>query len=262
MMGLQVFNYPDKYVFFKEEMVEFIHRWLTEGLKIDPDEITYLEDVWAGGGNCGPSIEFFIRGMEVGNIVFMQYKTFHDGTREDLPIKIIDFGGGLERVSWLLNGKPTSYIDTFKNAFDWVTKKLEVSVNNDIWSKFGPLSCQLDIDEVEDLEKTWGDIAKKVEVEVSSLKEAITEAREVYILLDHTRTLMMIIQDGSLPSNSGGGGNVRNMLRRVFSILKKNGWWDKIGGVDGICSICDCHKEDLGPIYGKFPEYKSFKDII
>lgn len=42
MMGMQVFNYPDKYVFFKEECVEFMHRWLTESLKIDPDEITYL----------------------------------------------------------------------------------------------------------------------------------------------------------------------------------------------------------------------------
>ena len=35
----------------------------------------------------------------------------------------------------------------------------------------------------------------------------------------------MTIADGSLPSNVGGGANVRNILRRVFAILKKHNWW-------------------------------------
>ena len=30
MLGIQVFNYPEKYHFFKEECVEFNYRWLTE----------------------------------------------------------------------------------------------------------------------------------------------------------------------------------------------------------------------------------------
>ena len=34
----------------------------------------------------------------------------------------------------------------------------------------------------------------------------------------------MIINDGSLPSNVGGGSNVRNVIRRIFSILKKQKW--------------------------------------
>ena len=71
MIGIQVFNYPDDFKFFKEEVVEFNVRWLTETLGVDIDEITFIEDVWAGGGNMGPSIEYFIRGMEVGNMVFM-----------------------------------------------------------------------------------------------------------------------------------------------------------------------------------------------
>lgn len=113
MLGIQVFNYPEKYVFFKDECVEFNYRWLTEELGIEPDEITFIEDVWAGGGNLGPSIEYFVRGLEVGNMVFMQYKTFHDGSREELQIKVIDVGIGLERIAWLYNGSPTSYVDTF-----------------------------------------------------------------------------------------------------------------------------------------------------
>ena len=86
MMGNQVFNYKDNFKYFKDECLEYHHRWLTETLQIDADEITYIEDVWAGGGNLGPSIEFFVRGLEVGNMVFMQYKTFHDGSREDLDV--------------------------------------------------------------------------------------------------------------------------------------------------------------------------------
>lgn len=72
----------------------------------------------------------------------------------------------------------------------------------------------------------------------------------------------MIINDGGLPSNTGGGSNCRNILRRVFATLKKNGWWEKIGGVDGLLELFEMHKKDLELLYGPFPEYKSFGDII
>ena len=71
----------------------------------------------------------------------------------------------------------------------------------------------------------------------------------------------MTISDGMLPGNIGGGGNVRNILRRVFSIMEKNGWWDKLG-MDGFLEIFERHKLDLQGIYGEFPPYKSFNDII
>lgn len=129
MMGIQVFNYPNDHKFFKEEVVEFNYNWLTKTLGIDPEEITFIEDVWAGGGNMGPSIEYFVRGMEVGNMVFMQYKTFHDGSREELDIKIIDTGIGLERVCWLVNGSATSYEDTFANAFEYAKGTLDLKVD-------------------------------------------------------------------------------------------------------------------------------------
>jgi alanyl-tRNA synthetase len=261
MLGIQVFNYPDNYVFFKDECVEFNYRWLTEELEIEPDEITFIEDVWAGGGNLGPSIEYFVRGLEVGNMVFMQYKTFHDGSREELAIKIIDTGIGLERIAWLYNGTPTSYVDTFQNALGYLTEKLGVEIKSDIWEKFGPFSCQLNIDEVDDIEATWARLSKEVGVEVADLKQAITQAKDLYIILDHTRSVLMTITDGSLPANVGGGGNVRNILRRVFSILEKNDWWKKLPMQDFL-KIFEMHKKDLEGICGAFAEYKSFDDII
>lgn len=55
------------FVYFKEECVDFNLRWLIEELGIDREEITLIEDVWAGGGNLGPSIEYFIGGLELGS---------------------------------------------------------------------------------------------------------------------------------------------------------------------------------------------------
>ena len=83
----------------------------------------------------------------------------------------------------------------------------------------------------------------------------------MYIILDHTRSALMTITDGSLPANVGGGGNVRNILRRVFSILEKNGWWEKLT-VEDFLRIFQFHREDLKGIYGEFKQYKSFDDII
>ena len=162
MLGIQVFNSPTNYKFFKEEVIEFNVRWLHETLGVPLDDITFIEDVWCGGGNMGPSVEYFIKGMEVGNMVFMQYKTFHDGSFEDLDIKVIDVGIGLERVCWIYNGSATSYMDTFKTGFEFMSKTLQIEVNHEIWEKFGPFSCTLNVDEVEDLDKVWAEIAEKI----------------------------------------------------------------------------------------------------
>lgn len=64
--------------------------------------------------------------------------------------------------------------------------------------------------------------------------------------------MFMAIYDGSLPSNVGGGSNVRNIIRRTFAILKKNNWWGKIGGIDGFLEILNEHKKDLALLFGQF----------
>jgi alanyl-tRNA synthetase len=261
MVGIQVFNSPGNFKFFKEEAVEFNYRWLTETLNVDPDDITFVEDVWAGGGNLGPSIEYFVGGLEVGNMVFMQYKTFHDGSREELDVKVIDTGIGLERIVWLYNGSPTSYMDTFKNAFEYFKEQVGVEVDEEVWSKFGPYSCTLNIDEVDDIEETWKELAKKIDMPVQKVKDGIQIVKDMYIVLDHTRSVLLAISDGSLPSNVGGGGNVRNIFRRTLALLKKNGWWEKLR-MEGLLKVFELHKRDLEGIFGPFPEYKSFDRII
>jgi alanyl-tRNA synthetase len=99
-------------VYFDEEVIEFHLNWLTD-MEIDLDEVTLVEDVWSGGGNLGSSVEIFINGLEVGNMVFAKFKYFPDGSLEELDVKVIDVGIGLERIPWLINGSPTSYCDIF-----------------------------------------------------------------------------------------------------------------------------------------------------
>lgn len=131
-----------------------------------------------------------------------------------------------------------------------------------MWQKVGPYTCRLNIDEVENIDKTWEEISQLTGIPAETAKKAIMPVKELYVVLDHTRTALVIIQDGGLPSNTGGGSNCRNILRRVFAILKKNGWWEKIGGLAGLLQLFDHHKKELAEIYGPFSEYKSFGEII
>jgi alanyl-tRNA synthetase len=61
-------------------------------------------------------------------------------------LKVIDVGVGLERVPWLINGSPTSYFDVFGTAFEYLTKKIDIPLYNEVWEKVGPFTCRLNID--------------------------------------------------------------------------------------------------------------------
>ena len=119
----------------------------------------------------------------------------------------------------------------------------------------------MNIDESDDIEQTWAELAAKIDVPVQELKDSIQIVKEMFIILDHTRTILITISDGSLPSNVGGGGNVRNILRRCFALMKQRGWWDQLG-MDGFIQIFEHHKKDLAGIYGEFKPYNSFREII
>lgn len=88
-------------------------------------------------------------------MVFMQYRYHHDGSFDDLSVKVIDVGIGLERIPWLINGTPTSYIDTFSKSYEFLNSKLEVPLQNKVWDALGPYSCKLDIDEIDNIDSTW-----------------------------------------------------------------------------------------------------------
>jgi alanyl-tRNA synthetase len=106
MVGQHAFNTDKTGLFYwKEEALTHDLNYL-KALGIPEEELIFQEDVWAGGGNFGPCIEYFCRGLELGNCVFMQYEVTPAGNRE-LATKVIDMGAGLSRLAWITSGEPT-----------------------------------------------------------------------------------------------------------------------------------------------------------
>lgn len=48
-----------------------------------------------------------------------------------------------------------------------------MQIDEELWNKFGPFSSTLDIDETDDIDKTWERLAEKINEPVEKVKEAI-----------------------------------------------------------------------------------------
>src|SRR3989344_5858260 len=227
----------------------FLHllKWFTEGMGIPLEEIVLHEDVWAGSGNFGPCIEFFSRGLELANQVYMQSRQTESGY-EDLPLKVLEMGMGQERNAWFSRGAPTSYETTFPTVLDYLKKKAGVKTDEKAVKEFLPYASLLNVDEVQDVAKAWNTVAKKTSYDVAALKERILPLAALYSIAEHTRALLFALNDGTLPSNVGGGYNLRLILRRAFSLARKHEW-----EVD-FAKIMEIHASFLESMY---PELKS-----
>jgi len=90
-----------------------------------------------------------------------------------------------------------------------------------VWNKFVPLSGNLNIDEVDDIEKMWSSVARKIGNSKEKLKKEIYPISSLYAIADHSRTLLFALADGALPSNSGGGYNLRSVFRRSMDLAHR-----------------------------------------
>lgn len=251
MLGQHAFMPPQEYNI--DKYLQDHLKWLTKGMGVDINGLTIHEDVWAGGGNLGPSLEFFSHGLELSNQVYMQYEIQNDGSLRELSIKVLDMGQGYERVPWFTQGAVSCY----ETAFPPVIKKLRditgVELNQSLMEKFTPLASYLNIDEVEDLDKAWQDVAKKMDMSVDKLKETILPNAALYGIAEHSRALLVAITDGALPSNVGGMYNLRVILRRALSFIENFDW-----NID-LADVCEWHAEYLKPL---FPELsRNLKEV-
>ena len=64
-----------------------------------------------------------------------------------------------------------------------------------MWQKFGPLSCLLNVDEVDDLQATWDYIGSQIGMEGNKVKAAVEPVKDLYTILDHTRSVLMAVED-------------------------------------------------------------------
>lgn len=144
------------------------------------------DNFWGPTGNegpCGPTVEFYVDGLEVWNIVFNEF--YYNGSRDQLlsdpkpdlkSIKLgIDTGMGLERLAMVAHKKP--------NIFE-----------TDL---FEPLIQILPEDGIPD--------------------------RVQRIIADHARAISFLITDGLEPSNKEQGYVLRRLMRRVIVQCHLNG---------------------------------------
>ncbi|HIE54489.1 MAG TPA: alanine--tRNA ligase, partial [Chromatiaceae bacterium] len=78
--------------------------------------------------------------------------------------------------------------------------------------------------EVDDIEAEKERIAKMLGISKKELFETLEPLHALYATSDHLKTLLFAVTDGMLPSNAGGGYNIRMILRRAFGFAEKYGY--------------------------------------
>jgi alanyl-tRNA synthetase len=235
------FNTKEKKTYFDEEAIIYITEWLLKGLKIKKEELTFIEDAWAGAGYAGSCLEYFAGGLELGNQVYMRYIIGSDKL-EDLPTKTIDMGAGLERWSWVSSSTPTIYEATFPKVINFIKNKANVNYSDKDIKEVYQYLGKFDFEKTE-FNEALEIIANKTKFNTAEIKKMVSDMRAVYSIADHTRTLLIAIHDGSLPSNVGGGYNLRNILRRSLNFIDSKNW--KID----INDVINEHKKELKTLY-------------
>ncbi len=239
--------------YWKDRCIELNFRFLTERMGIPEEELTYKEDLWAmpDFSAFGPSIETFSRGLELVNSVFMQFTKTGDSYKE-LPLKVIDVGWGHERLVWFSQGTHTGYDAVFGPVIKWMKKQAGFR-ESDVLNRYANLAGNLNIDEVRNIDKAREQIAKSLGISVREMLDIVEPMQAMYAIADHTKTLLFAVTDAGIPSNTGGGYNLRVLLRRAFSFL------DEFGFPFSLDDIARLHAKHLHPL---FPELMEGLDLF
>src|SRR2546422_828459 len=158
---------------------------------VTPDRILELgmdDNFWQMGdtGPCGRCSEiYFVRGgtgadpeIEIWNNVFMEFERSADGTLTPLPKPSIDTGMGLERVTSVLQNKPSNY---------------DTDVFLPLLTRIGEMSGHT----YRGTHDTPSDVSMRV-------------------VADHIRSTTFLIADGVIPSNEFRGYVLRKIMRRAM----------------------------------------------
>ena len=232
--------------------------WFIEGVGLPKEELVFHEDAWAGGGNFGPCMEIFSRGVELANQVYMLYEQTPEGDQE-LKLKVLDMGMGHERVAWFSQGKGTMYDATFPTVIKKTIERTKVDYDQEFINKYIPYGSYLNTDETEDVSGTWKFVAEKLGMKTDVLRKKLLPLSAMYSVAEHSRSLLVAISDGALPSNVKGGYNLRVILRRALQFIDEYSW-----DLD-LFEVCEWHAEYLKPIFPELsknlPHVKKILDV-
>ncbi|MDO8444028.1 MAG: alanine--tRNA ligase-related protein [bacterium] len=217
----QVRDDGDKSPYFKKEAIAWAWEFLTETLQFDKDRIhaTYfrgekgvaedtesleilksidglgkvepqgfLDNFWSLGTENspgGPTVEFYIDGIEVWNLVFNEY-VMKSGKFEPSDVKGVDTGMGFERLLAVIEDKNNVY-ET--ELFESIIQKLDTMCHSEAQAE-----------ESQEILRSAQDDKEK----------------NLRIIADHIKAAVFAINDGILPSNKDAGYVVRRLIRRAI----------------------------------------------
>ncbi|WP_297514398.1 alanine--tRNA ligase [Thermococcus sp.] len=266
MMAHHAFNYPGKPIYWMDETVELAFEFFTKELGMKPEDITFKENPWAGGGNAGPAFEVLYRGLEVATLVFMQYKKAPENADPSqvveikgdyyvpMETKVVDTGYGLERLVWMSHGTPTAYDAVLGYVIEPLKRMAGVEkIDERILMENSRLAGMFDIEDMGDLRYLREQVAKRVGITVEELEKAVRPYELIYAIADHTKALTFMLADGVIPSNVKAGYLARLLIRKSIRHLRE------LGLEVPLAEIVAMHIKELSPT---FPEFKEMEDVI
>lgn len=242
---------PDSSGYWKDQCIDLDYRLLTEQFGIKKDEVVFVEDVWVGGGSFGSSLEYFVRGLELGNAVFTEFQG-ELGSHTTLDQKIIDMGAGLERFAWITMGTPTAYDCCFGPVNHRLFEEVGIDIDSQILPQYFTEVAKA-LENFDDLNEVRRHAIKCANLSEDKFGRMISPLEGIYLIGDHLRTLIFAITDGALPSNVGGGYNLRMMLRRI------EGTASRLNLELDMDELVDVHIDYLR---GMYPELDSKRDDV
>ncbi len=241
--------------YWKDRCVDLDQRFLTEALGIPEEKVVWTEDIWAGPNAFGSSLEYYVDGLELGNAVFTEFL----GTIDNYKVmdqKVIDMGAGHERFTWITQGTPTAYDAVFGPVMGRLKKESGVKYDEKLFLEYSKLAGSINADE-RDLEKSRAGVAKKMGLGARELSAQIAPMEALYAIADHARALAFAISDSGLPSNVGGGYNLRVIARRAMGLNEKFNF-----GLD-LAEVSAWHADYLKPLFPELAEHKEqYKEIL
>lgn len=242
--------------YWKDECMDLDFGLLTRQFGINDEEIVFVEDVWAGGGSFGSSLEYYVRGLELGNAVFTEFQG-DLGKHTTLDQRIIDMGAGLERFAWITTGSPTAYDCCFGPVLGMLSEMVGTDTDSGILQEYFTQVARA-LGQFDDLGQVKEHAADMAGLTGGQMDRLIAPLEAVYLVADHLRTLIFAIADGALPSNVGGGYNLRTMLRRINAIAGS-----RMGVRLDMDELVDAHVDYLQHTYPELDQKRNdIKEIL